>query len=150
MMTNRERILALLDGKTPDRIPWIGRLEQWYLELKKEGKLPEGIAGQYLGGAVKAWQDKAIDIIFRGAPHLLVASAPQDSPSPAQDTLIALTTFQLMAHARGIGTVWNGMFMMVLSVMPELSARYHDLVFGTHRLYEKLYSDRLFTKRSRD
>jgi arylsulfatase A-like enzyme len=34
--------------------------------------------------------------------------------------------------------------------MPKLSAKYHDLVFGTHRLFEKLYSDRLFTKRSRN
>ncbi|MFC1837716.1 nitroreductase family protein [Thermodesulfobacteriota bacterium] len=91
--------------------------------IKDEGKLPEGLAGRYLGGAVKAWQENSTDIIFRGAPHLLVTSAPQDAPCPAQDTLIALTTFQLMAHARGIGTVWDGMFMMVLSVMPELSAR---------------------------
>ncbi|MBW2467584.1 MAG: nitroreductase family protein, partial [Deltaproteobacteria bacterium] len=91
--------------------------------LKEEGKLPEGLAGQYLGGAVKAWQESGVDIIFRGAPHLLVASAPQDVPCPVQDTLIALTTFQLIAHARGVGTVWDGMFMMVLSVMPELAAK---------------------------
>ena len=91
--------------------------------IKDQGKLPEGMAGQYLGGAVKAWQESGTDIIFRGAPHLLVASAPQDTASPAQDTLIALTTFQLMAHARGIGTVWDGLFMMVLAVLPELAAR---------------------------
>jgi nitroreductase/NAD-dependent dihydropyrimidine dehydrogenase PreA subunit len=91
--------------------------------IKDEGKLPEGLAGQYLGGAVKAWQESGLDIIFKGAPHLLVASAPQDAPCPVQDTLIALTTFQMIAHARGIGTVWNGMFMMILSVIPEISAR---------------------------
>jgi nitroreductase len=91
--------------------------------IKDEGKLPDGLAGQYLGGAVKAWHESGTDIIFRGAPHLLVASAPQDCPCPVQDTLIALTTFQMIAHARGIGTVWDGMFMMILSVMPELSAR---------------------------
>ncbi|MFC1857261.1 LTA synthase family protein, partial [Thermodesulfobacteriota bacterium] len=34
--------------------------------------------------------------------------------------------------------------------MPELSAEYHDLVFGTHRLFERLYNDRLFTKPSRN
>jgi len=91
--------------------------------LKDGGKLPPGFAGQYLGGAVKAWQKDGTDIIFRGAPHLLVTSAPKDAPCPVQDTHIALTTFQLMAHARGVGTVWDGMFMMVLSVMPELAAR---------------------------
>ena len=92
-------------------------------EVKASGKLPEGLAGQYLGGAVKAWQENGVDIIFRGAPHLVVASAPQDAPCPVQDSLIALTTFQLMAHARGIGTVWDGMFMMVLSVYPELAGK---------------------------
>ena len=91
--------------------------------LKDEGKLPSGFAGQYLGGAVKAWQKDSTDIIFRGAPHLLVTSAPKDAPCPAQDTIIALTTFQLMAHARGVGTVWDGMFMMALSVIPDLAAR---------------------------
>lgn len=91
--------------------------------LKEDKKLPEGFAGQYLGGAVKAWQENGVDIIFRGAPHLLVTSAPQDAPCPAQDTIIALTTFQLMAHARGVGTVWDGMFMMAMSVIPGLAAR---------------------------
>ena len=61
--------------------------------------------------------------MFRGAPHLLVASAPKDSPCPLQDTHIALTTFQLMAHARGVGTVWDGMFMMALNVCPDLTDR---------------------------
>ena len=92
-------------------------------KVKEEGKLPPGFAGQYLGGAVKAWQKDGTDIIFRGAPHLLVTSAPKDAPCPVQDTIIALTTFQLMAHARGVGTVWDGMFMMALSVIPGLAAR---------------------------
>lgn len=91
--------------------------------LKDDGKLPEGFVGQYIGGAVKAWKDKGVDIIFRGAPHLLVTSTPKDAPCPIQDPIIALTTFQLMAHARGVGTVWDGMFMMALSLLPALTAR---------------------------
>jgi len=92
-------------------------------QLKEAGKLPEGFAGQYLGGAVKAWQEEGNDIIFRGAPHLLITSAPKDAPCPVQDSHIALTTFQLMAHARGLGTVWDGMVMMALAVLPGLAAR---------------------------
>ena len=72
---------------------------------------------------VKAWQEEGKDIIFRGAPHLLLTSAPKSSPCPVQDTHIALATFQLMAHARGVGTVWDGLFMMVLSLLPSLSGR---------------------------
>ncbi|MFH1217090.1 MAG: nitroreductase family protein [Pseudomonadota bacterium] len=90
-------------------------------KIRDDGKLPEGFLGQYIGFAVQAWQDDGKDILFRGAPHLLLTSAPKDAPCPAQDTLIALTTFQLIAHARGVGTVWDGMFMMALSLCPDLS-----------------------------
>jgi nitroreductase/NAD-dependent dihydropyrimidine dehydrogenase PreA subunit len=92
-------------------------------KLQAAGKLPAGLVEQYIGGAVKAWQEEDRDIIFRGAPHLLITSAPKDAPCPVQDTHIALTTFQLMAHARGVGTVWDGMVMMALSLYPGLSAR---------------------------
>lgn len=92
-------------------------------KLRDDGKLPEGLVTDYIGFAVQAWQDEGKDIIFRGAPHLLLTSAPKDAPCPEQDTLIALTTFQLIAHARGIGTVWDGMFMMAIALCPDLSLR---------------------------
>ena len=91
--------------------------------LKKSGGLPDGFIGQYMGGAVTAWVEEGRDIIFRGAPHLLITSAPKASPCPAQDTLIALSTFQLIAHAHGLGTVWDGLFMMALSLCPDLAGR---------------------------
>jgi len=40
-MTNRERLLAIMDGKLPDRIPWIPRLQIWYEANKRKGTLPE-------------------------------------------------------------------------------------------------------------
>ena len=89
-------------------------------KLQEDGGLPDGLAGQYLGWTVKAWQEQGKDILFRGAPHLLITSAPQDAPCPAQDTLIALTTFQLTSHAHGVGTVWDGIFMMALAACPDL------------------------------
>jgi nitroreductase len=92
-------------------------------EEQSAGKLADGIVGHYLGAAVKSWRDGGKDIIFRGAPHLLVTSAPQDSPCPVQDSHIALTTFQLLAHAHGVGTVWDGMLMMAVAVCPDLISR---------------------------
>ncbi|MCX5876344.1 MAG: nitroreductase family protein [Deltaproteobacteria bacterium] len=89
-------------------------------KLKDAGMLPEGLAGKYLGWTVSAWQEKGTDILFRGAPHLLITSAPADAPCPVQDTHIALTTFQLIAHAHGVGTVWDGICMMSLGVCPEV------------------------------
>ena len=90
------------------------------MKLKESNGLPEGLAGQYLGWTVKAWQEEGKDILFRGAPHLLITSAPAEAPCPVQDALIALTTFQLMAQAHGVGTVWDGICMMALAVCPEV------------------------------
>ena len=41
-------------------------------KLKEAGKLPAGFVGQYLGYTVKAWMEDGKDILFRGAPHLLI------------------------------------------------------------------------------
>jgi uroporphyrinogen-III decarboxylase len=40
MMTNRQRILAVLDGRAPDRVPWIPRLRLWYEAHLGDGTLP--------------------------------------------------------------------------------------------------------------
>jgi uroporphyrinogen-III decarboxylase len=40
-MTNRERILAVIEGRRPDKIPWIPRLQLWYKFHRSNGTLPE-------------------------------------------------------------------------------------------------------------
>ena len=92
-------------------------------KLKESGALPEGLAGKYLGWTVNAWRETGTDILFRGAPHLLITSAPAEAPCPVQDTHIALTTFQLIAHAHGAGTVWDGICMMALAVCPDVAVK---------------------------
>jgi len=44
-MTNRERLLAILEGRLPDRIPWIPRLQIWYDANRLTGTLPEEYRG---------------------------------------------------------------------------------------------------------
>ncbi len=41
-MTHRERILKLLNGQQPDRVPWFGDLDYWATSLIKRGIKPEG------------------------------------------------------------------------------------------------------------
>ena len=48
MMTHRERILAVLDRKPPDRIPWAPRLQLWYNARAAEGNLPARYRGMSL------------------------------------------------------------------------------------------------------
>jgi len=40
-VTDRERILAIMDKKSPDRIPWIPRLLLWHNARKNRGTLPK-------------------------------------------------------------------------------------------------------------
>ena len=44
-MTNRERLLAIMAGQSPDRIPWIPRLDIWYEARRRRGTLPERYEG---------------------------------------------------------------------------------------------------------
>jgi nitroreductase len=69
---------------------------------------------------VKVWRTEGRDAIFRGAPHMLLTSTPPGVPCAVQDAHIALTTFELLASSHGLGTLWDGMFMMALAVCPEL------------------------------
>lgn len=101
------------------RLDVLDRLER----LAASGGLPEGIVGRYLGMVLSAWKESGRDVLFRGAPHLLVTSAPKDAPCPVQDSHIALATFDLVAQANGLGTVWDGIFMMALGLFPDLVDR---------------------------
>lgn len=44
-MTNRQRLLAIMDGKSPDRIPWIPRLLIWHTAHSRLGTLPARFEG---------------------------------------------------------------------------------------------------------
>jgi hypothetical protein len=64
------------------------------------------------------------DNIFRGAPHLLIVSAPKDSPSPEADCHIALSYFELLAAGMGLGALWSGLAKWALTmIVPELLQR---------------------------
>lgn len=64
---------------------------------------------QFLQAIQKMWDLKGVDVLFRDAPHLLIASAPKADASPLADCLISLAYFELLANSRGLGTLWNGM-----------------------------------------
>ena len=62
---------------------------------------------------------KGEDILFRGAPHMVVVSAPISAPCPKEDGIIALSYFELYANSLGLGTLWCGFVEAILKVMPE-------------------------------
>ena len=82
------------------------------------GTIPPGL--ERIGDYLKQCSDGR-DVIFRGAPHLLVASAPEDALSPMADCHIAMSYFDLLASAHGLGTVWDGIARAIITgVVPEL------------------------------
>jgi len=79
-----------------------------------EKRLSEGLG--YFRHVVRAW-DHGRDIIFRNAPHLLIVSAPPSITTPDADALIAMSYFDLLAGAMGIGTLWNAMVSWAFSIV---------------------------------
>lgn len=82
-------------------------------ELVRRNALPAGF--ERYADFVRAWEEQRQDILFRGAPHFLVASAPQTVVTPTQDCLIALSYFELYARVNGVGTVWDGLATLAVT-----------------------------------
>jgi nitroreductase len=105
-------------------------------EAIKAGCVPAQHA--YLMQAVPAWFDQKVDVIFRGAPHLLAVSADPASVCPQEDVNLALAYFELMAQSAGLGTVWCGLAKMTMELLPELKQDvgvppghyYYTMLFG--------------------
>ncbi len=68
---------------------------------------------------VAGW-DVGIDVITRGAPHLIFAHAQKDS-APLGDCHIALTYLELVAHSMGIGACWAGFVQLAAAFDPALA-----------------------------
>ncbi|MGQ8335710.1 nitroreductase family protein [Sunxiuqinia sp. A32] len=88
-------------------------------QAKEEGRLPE--SKSLLFDLQRLWNSKKIDVLFRDAPHLLIASAPNTITTPDADSYISLSYFELLANSHGIGTLWNGMVKWVINdIDPEI------------------------------
>jgi nitroreductase/Pyruvate/2-oxoacid:ferredoxin oxidoreductase delta subunit len=100
------------------------------------GRMPDPSA--YLARMVGLWRDQGRDVIFQGAPHLLMVSTPADAPTPQQDVVLALAYFELLAQSAGLGTLWLGMLRRAFELLPDLKALldlpadnlYYTMLFG--------------------
>lgn len=76
--------------------------------------LPEALAAYE--GYFRSWTEE-IDPIFRGAPHMLIATHHADNHSGPTDADISLAYFELLAQSMGLGTVWCGLAKVVLAML---------------------------------
>ena len=97
------------------------RLDKMLPELDPE---KDGLPQKYMRMAYGAYNEHGMDVILRSAPHVLIASAPKTIPLPREDSIIALTTFDLLTQTMGIGTLWDGMLKWCLAdFFPDLAVR---------------------------
>lgn len=93
-----------------------------YAAIKEQfvgGVVPEGM--EFFASIVDLYYEKGVDILYRGAPHLIVASSPKDGPCPEADCHISLSYFELMAQSMGLGTIWDGFAKWVMTLIaPKL------------------------------
>ncbi|MBL0225070.1 MAG: nitroreductase family protein [Geobacteraceae bacterium] len=120
-MNSRDVLFTLVDDRGK-----LSRLRDEVMaglgRLVREERLPEG--KEFFADFVRVWEEKGIDILFRGAPHLLIASAPRQGACPVPDCLIALSYFELFAQSLGVGTVWNGLCKWAIcDLLPETRQR---------------------------
>lgn len=99
--------------------------EEAFAALEKRleaGELPAGM--EMFADIITVWKDSGKDMLFRGAPHLVIASSKKENAAPLPDCIIALTSFELYARSCGLGTLWNGLALLVLTeLVPELKTR---------------------------
>jgi len=102
----------------------------------ESGRIPEDCV--YLRRLAPAYYRQRRDLMFRGAPHALIVSAPPTAACGHEDVVLALAYFELLAQSAGLGTVWWGMLRMVFETLPELKPLigvpdghfYYAMLFG--------------------
>lgn len=75
------------------------------------------------------------DVIFRNAPHIIVAASPINAPCSDIDPVIALSYFELYAASLGLGTCWCGFAQACFKILPELKT-----VFNLPQEYKPVYA----------
>ena len=82
-------------------------------------KNPQAAKSPYIPGIVAAW-DAGYDAVLRGAPAMVVASAPKENRNGMVDLTLALSYLELAAPGMGLGACWAGLLQGALLTWPPL------------------------------
>jgi len=119
-VNSRQVLLTVIDN--PEVMDGLrGKVYAALSEIVAKNGIPDGM--DYLKGYVLDALETGRDNLFRGAPHLLIASSPKTAPSPEADCFIALTYFEILAASMGLGSVWSGLAKWTLTALtPDILA----------------------------
>ncbi|MGQ1784048.1 nitroreductase family protein [Saccharicrinis sp. GN24d3] len=114
---NKNQVLISVT-ETTEQLSKVRQLVYDAIRKEKENLSP---ALAMYGNFQTLWEEKEIDVLFRNAPNLIIASAAEANPNGVADCIISLSYFELMANTMGIGTLWNGFLKAVFEhIAPEL------------------------------
>lgn len=94
-----------------------GYVVDWMRYMIKEK--PEMAAPLHLDLVVGSWE-RGEDRICRGAPHVILAYAPESLPTAPSACTIALTYLELAAYSMGLGACWAGYFNVAAMFYPPM------------------------------
>lgn len=89
-------------------------------KMKDAGTLDARLLA-FLGPSQEDWLKN--DVLFRGAPHMVVASCAKNAATGIPDCLIYLSYLEMLASAAGFGTLWCGLVYRLLKALPEAEKR---------------------------
>jgi len=114
ILQNRESVVALA-GRIGTFFQKINHMaEKWWLrnlmKLLNKPALADYYANRYqtVKEAFQRWEKEGNDLLFHGAPAVIVVGSRNDASCPAEDALLATQNILLGAHALGLGTCLIG------------------------------------------
>ena len=85
----------------------------------ENNSLPKGM--EFFESIADKWINNKVDVVFRNAPHMIIATESKTCSSPSIDTVIALSYLDLLAPTMGLGTLWCGMAKWAIhDILPEM------------------------------
>ncbi len=109
---------------------------------KKMAKQPDHQYADIFNAMIEAY-DQGIDLVCRDAPHIIFAAVPTNNPFAVTDAAIALTWFELVAKAYGVGSCWLGTLKLAAEDYPPIQEELripegyipnYALIFGLPKL----------------
>lgn len=116
------------------------------IRSKINSRLIKFLGNKFAGKALEkfaSYRDALIngeDVIFRGAPHMVIVSAPLNAPCANVDPMIALSYFDLYAQSLGVGTLWCGFAQMCFKLFPDM-CEYIEIPDGYKVSYVMLFGE---------
>ena len=141
MVVNKREILDKLSALTLD---WIAEMSKVNASMRSYSNL------------VSISRESGADVIFRGAPALVVAVGPCKMPIVRDNARFSLAYAELFAPTLGLGSCWAGFFEMCSSayhkeVYDLLGLTEEQMVVGALMVgYPKYYFKRLVGRNSLD